>query len=543
MQVGRIRIKMRVCVLVLLLLGNTFNIAVAKSSKKKKKTQIELLTTEKAIAAIDSIYVADSLAETLVYYAASLASMHEILARTDTAETKMCSKIYSHYFDSFFDAQDAEDWQLMKKQATIYTMLGDIKNLAKVHLIYEQLIRLYGAVPDSDGVRFFFRRYGESIKPDDSESIAHLAQLKKEFDEILRETFEDAASGMYVSTETDKHGLPLFMIKLNGVYSPSILRAPEMPELSVLKYKNKDTVNYIMKQRYIPECRWYPSDRPTEMLLFGFHNERYHDGNAYLASALANTGNSVYNTMQEHLRKAPTNSWGDFGRYMQAKLVASTFQAAMMLAKSEAEKSSVKFNRYTFNLRHTSPRTFDATYGHYYQYDNSALQIRKDTLNRSLTLVKWEPNDGVFFCGREKDLYYPMSLLPINKKDDLLNDEDYQHLRSAYKRQMIFGAFSGAFAGLSIFSLGIALGMNPETESQTETQDFMYILGGGMALYAAGFAVPTIIFAKKASKYRRRVNEKNLNLLKSKADITSVSFLPSIDPVNNGGGMSVSINF
>lgn len=541
MQVGRIRIKMRVCVLVLLLLGNTFNIAVAKSSKKKKKTQIELLTTEKAIAAIDSIYVADSLAWTLVHYPASLSSMHETLARIDTTGEKVHSKVYSHYFDSYFDAEKVEDWQLAKKQATIYTMFGDSTNLPKIHRMYERLIRLYGAMPDAERVRFFFHRYEESIKPDDNESIEHLAQLKEEFDEMVHETFEDVAHGMYVSTEADKKGLPLFMIKLDGVYPPSIIRAPEMPEPSTMK--DKDKVNFIMKQLYIPECKLYLFNEPAKTLRFGFSNERYHDGNAYLASVFANTGNSVYNTMQEHLRKAPINSWGDFGRYMQANLVASTFQAAMMLATSEAEKSSVKFNRYTFNIRATSPRTFEATYGHYYQYDNSNLQTRIDTLTRNLTLVKWEPNDGVFFCGREKDLYYPMSLLPINKKDDLLNDEDYQHLRSAYKRQMIFGAFSGAFAGISIFSLGIALRYNPETEAQSETQDLLYILGGGMALYAAGFAVPTIIFSKKVSKYRRRINEKNLNRLKSKANMTSVSFLPSVDPVNNGGGMSVSINF
>lgn len=501
------------------------------------------LTTEKAIAAIDSIYEADSLAETLVHYPASLASMHETLAHIDTTETKAHLKVYSHYFDSYFDAEKAEDWQLAKKQATIYTMLGDTTNFAKTYRMYERLIRLHGATPDAERVRFFFHRYEESIKRDDNESIKHLAQLKEEYDDMILETFEDIARGMYVSTETDKHGLPLFMIKLDGVYPPNIIRAPEMPELSALKIKNGESVNYIMKQRYIPESKLYLFDSSAQNLLFGFSNERYHDGNAFLASHFEYMGTHINNTIQERLRNIPVKTWEDFGRYMQVSLTASTFQAAMMLAASEAEKSSVKFNRYTFNLRATSQRTFEATYGHYYQHDNSNLQTRIDTLSRNLTLVKWEPDDGVFFCGRERDYYRPMTLLPINKNNELLNDNDYQKLRGALKRQMIFGGFSGAFAGVSLLSLTVALGMKPETDAQSDTQELMYLLAGGSALYAAGFAVPTIIFAKKASKYRRRVNEKNLNRLKSKADMTSVSFLPSVDPVNNGGGMSVSINF
>lgn len=547
MQVRRTGIKMRVCLLVLLLFGNTLSVAVAKSNKKKKKTSTELpFTAANAIAAIDSTYIADSLAETLVYYTASVQSMREILARIDTTaidtigtETiKARSKVYKHYQNSYFAAQYFKDWPQMEKQATILTMLGDTTDIGVQ--IHEALINLHDYLDNPDRVRFFFRRYSERINPSDEAAVEHLIQLEKEYDDIIHvETseFEDVARGMYVSTETDKRGLPLFMIKLEGIAPPGIIRSPEMPEPSI----SKENGLYTMTQPRMPESRLLLFDEPAEKLLFGFDNLRFHNGNPLLAHTYESLGTSVNNSIQEALKRMPLRTGEDFGRYVGLSFAGSLFQAGMMMAAENAAQSVGKYNRYTFDLHATSPCAFDATYGHYYERYTSSSQWRTDTLGCSLTLVKWEPEDGVFFC--DKRTYRPMTLDPIHKKDNLLQDKDYRSLRKVYKWGSVTASLCGAFTGLSVFSLGVALGLNPETDAQKETQDNMYLIGGicaGLAVYAL---VPTLILNHKLNQIRRRINEKNLNRLKSKADAATLSVIPSVDPVNNGGGVSLNITY
>lgn len=540
MEKGRMRSKMSVCIMVLLLLGCTLDVSAAKANKKKRN---EPFTAAKAIAAIDSIYAADSLAKTLVYYTASVQSMRKILARIDTTAIdtigtepiKARSKVYKHYQNSYFAAQDLKDWPQMEKQATILTMLGDTTDVG--FQIHEALINLYDYLDNPNRVRFFFRRYAERIKLTNEAAVEHLAQLEKDYDDIIHvHTFEDVARGMYVSTETDKHGLPLFMIKLEGRVPPGIIRSPEMPEPLVVKNNGL----YTLTQPRMPDCRLLLFDEPAEELLFGFDNLRFHDGNPFLAQTFENLGTSVNTSIQDALERMPIKSAEDFGRDVGLRFAGALFEAGMMAAAEKAAESVGKYNRYTFDLHATSPYTYDATYGHFYERYTSSSQWRKDTRDCNLTLVKWEPEDGVFFCHKKK--YHPMTLSPINKEDNMLNDEDYQNLKKKLKAYKITSNTATFFMCAAVLSMGIARAT--KSENSNSNTDTMFLgIGLGAFACAIGVGVPSMNIDSKLHKLRRCINEKNLNRLKSKADAATLSISPFANPVNNNGGVSINITY
>lgn len=510
------------------------SVYAAKKKKRTTKRKVdikELVETINRLSAEEGeLYLQQD--STATYHNATVAKELKKLKSGYSADA--LSAEYENRMVALSESEDT-DSLLSTCLGALSTGLADILPMACEGIVYVMANR-----GDSALLEAAIRRFEIATTKEEADEMRSL------YKDILDPVpFSDLVKGTWVSptlltAKTGCNGFPYYMLRINSLDRQDGIQLINIPG-ETSRLESKDIVS-LRRSQAIGGTYGH--------IQAAFSSEYLDIGN----SSFAKSGFEATRDFRAKSHATISSSKASFGDKMSATIATELTAGLLDGLFSSTAQSHKHVAALNIDMTMESPVAMNVNTEYYnYTVNTSTMYYTpRPKKNNNFMMVKWEPEDGVYFVDSKNKIYSitPESQLDLSEYNAIM--EQYSYKNPKY----LVPTIAGITGGLAIMIGGIMIACDCNVKDKYGNQVYdsdgskkinSKRLIGGVFLAMCGevisITVPLVIYNNRTSKRAEAFTKLNQRQASKLRDKGKMSINPDINPIQGTVGMRTTITF
>ena len=510
------------------------SVYAAKKKKRTTKRKVdikELVETINRLSAEEGeLYLQQD--STATYHNATVAKELKKLKSGYSADA--LSAEYENRMVALSESEDT-DSLLSTCLGALSTGLADILPMACEGIVYVMANR-----GDSALLEAAIRRFEIATTKEEADEMRSL------YNDILNPlSFQELVKGTWISptlltAKTGCNGFPYYMLRINSLDKDNGIDLLNIPgETTYLE--NKD-IGTLRRSQAIGGTYGH--------IQAAFSSEYLDIGN----SSFAKAGFESTRDFRAKSRATISSTKASFGDKMSATIATELTAGLLDGLFSSTAQSYKHIAALNIDMTMESPVVMNVNTEYYNYTVNTSTMYYTPTpkKNNNFMMVKWEPEDGVYFVDSDNKVFSvtPLNSLELSEYNSIM--EQYSYKNPKY----LVPTIASITGGLTMMIGGIMIACDCNVKDKYGNQVYdsdgskklnKKRLSGGIVLAACGeiisITVPLVIYNNRTSKRAEaftKLNKRQADKLSNKG---KMSINPDINPIQGTVGMRTTITF